>query len=166
MTATSLQRPSCFFFYHLNPLIKITKGNLQKTLISHDLLQCPRRIRPFAYSGICTLRIPYVQEIGKGFSHWVWSNVCLGYVHTILVSLSRCHKKLSGLGWTPIRYVTLHLSDQRGAASLRHRNRAEITVLMCKQKPYPVWFCAGAKAPGGEGLRIWKGWGCSSEILN
>ena len=37
-------------------------------------------------------------------------------------------KKLSGLGWTPIQYVTLHLSDQRGAASLRHRNRAEITV--------------------------------------
>ena len=37
-------------------------------------------------------------------------------------------QKLSALGWTPIRHVTLHLSDQRGAASLRHRNRAEITV--------------------------------------
>ena len=43
--------PIMFLFYHLNPLIKITKGNLQKTLISHDLPQCSRRIRPFAYSG-------------------------------------------------------------------------------------------------------------------
>ena len=41
--------------------------------------------------------------------------------------------------WTPIRYVTLHLRDRVGAASLRYRNRAEITVLMWKQKPYPVW---------------------------
>ena len=41
--------------------------------------------------------------------------------------------------WTPILYVTLHLRDRIGAASLRYRNRAEITVLMWEQKPYPVW---------------------------
>ena len=41
--------------------------------------------------------------------------------------------------WTPIRYATLHLRDRVGAASLRYRNRAEITVLMWEQKPYPVW---------------------------
>ena len=41
--------------------------------------------------------------------------------------------------WTPIRYVTLHFRDRVGAASLRYRNRAEITVLMWEQKPYPVW---------------------------
>ena len=28
----------------------------------------------------------------------------------------------------------------RGAASLPCRNRAEITVVMCERKPYPVWF--------------------------
>ena len=46
------------------------------------------------------------------------------------------------------RYVTLHFRDRRlGTASLRYRNRLEITVLMCEQKPYPVCgFCAGAKA--------------------
>ena len=27
-----------------------------------------------------------------------------------------------------------------GAASLRYRNRAKIIVLMCEQKPYPLWF--------------------------
>ena len=27
-----------------------------------------------------------------------------------------------------------------GAASLRYRNRAEIFVLICEQKPYPLWF--------------------------
>ena len=34
-------------------------------------------------------------------------------------------------GSEPIRYVTLHFRDQRGAASLCYRNRAEITVLKC-----------------------------------
>ena len=40
----------------------------------------------------------------------------------------------------PIRYVTFHLRDRRGAASLYHyhRNLAEITVLLCEQWPYPV----------------------------
>ena len=32
--------------------------------------------------------------------------------------------------------------DRRGAASLCYRNRAEITVLMCEQKPYPFDFRA------------------------
>ena len=36
--------------------------------------------------------------------------------------------------WPPIRYVT------PGAASLRYRNRAEIFVLICEQKPYPLRF--------------------------
>ena len=42
--------------------------------------------------------------------------------------------------WTPIRYVTLHFRARQGAASLRYRSRAEITVLMWEQKPYPVWM--------------------------
>ena len=37
-------------------------------------------------------------------------------------------------------YVNLHLRDRREAASFRYRNRAEITVLKCEQKSYPVWF--------------------------
>ena len=41
-------------------------------------------------------------------------------------------------GTKPIRYVTLHLRDRRGATSLRHRNRAATTVLVCEQKPHPV----------------------------
>ena len=35
--------------------------------------------------------------------------------------------------------MTLHLEDRR-SASLRYRNRAKITVLMCEQNPYPVCF--------------------------
>ena len=129
MTATSLQRLSSFFFYHLNPLIKITKGNLQKTLISHDLPQCSRRIRP----------------IGKGFVHWVWSNVCLGYVHTILLSLSCCHKKLSSIGWTPIRYVTLNAGQLRSVTEI-----APKSLFLCVNKsPIRYGFRAGAKPPGG-----------------
>ena len=36
--------------------------------------------------------------------------------------------------------MALHFTDERGEDSLRYRNRAEITVLMCEQKPYPVGF--------------------------
>ena len=42
-------------------------------------------------------------------------------------------------GTEPIRYVTLHFRDRRGAATLRYRNRAKITVLMCEQKPGMVF---------------------------
>ena len=46
---------------------------------------------------------------------------------------------------TPIQDVTLNLRDRRGVASLRYRNRTEITVLMCEQISYPVCFRAVAK---------------------
>ena len=49
-------------------------------------------------------------------------------------------RNLSGTVWTQlIRKVILHPQDQRGVASIRYRNRAEITVLVCEQKPYPEW---------------------------
>ena len=38
------------------------------------------------------------------------------------------------------------LRDPRGAASLRHRNRVEITVRMCEQKHYPEWFLCWRKS--------------------
>ena len=43
-------------------------------------------------------------------------------------------------GTKPLRYyVTRRFRDRRSAASIRHRNRAEIiTALVCEQKPYPV----------------------------
>ena len=55
------------------------------------------------------------------------------------ITLLSCrNEKLSGIVGTPIRYVTLLLRDRR-ISSLRYRNRLEITVLMCEQKPYPVF---------------------------
>ena len=39
----------------------------------------------------------------------------------------------------PLRYMTLHFRDPRGAASPRYRKRAKITVLMCEQKPKRVF---------------------------
>ena len=39
---------------------------------------------------------------------------------------------------TPIRYVALHFRHRRGTVALSYRNRAEITVLTCKQKRYLV----------------------------
>jgi len=45
------------------------------------------------------------------------------------------------------RYVTLHYKHRSGAASLRYRNPAEITVLyMCEQKPHPVGFSRRRKS--------------------
>ena len=46
-----------------------------------------------------------------------------------------------------IRYVTLLFRYWRGAASLRHRNQAKITVFVCEQKPYPV-FAPAQKLSG------------------
>ena len=36
--------------------------------------------------------------------------------------------------------MTLHFINRRAAASLRHRNRAATTVLVCEKKSYPVRF--------------------------
>ena len=38
-----------------------------------------------------------------------------------------------------------------GAASLRYRNRAEIFVLICEQKPYPLWFSIRRKSYPAKG---------------
>ena len=53
-------------------------------------------------------------------------------------SFSCRHVNLSGIVWTPIRYVNLLFRDRRGAALFCHRNIAEITVLVCEQNPYLV----------------------------
>ena len=45
-----------------------------------------------------------------------------------------------------MRYVTLHFRDRRGTASLRYRNRAEITVHMSEHKSDMVWFSCRRKA--------------------
>ena len=49
-------------------------------------------------------------------------------------------------GTEPIWYVILHFWDLCSAASLDHRNHAEITILMCEQKPYPVQFSCRRKS--------------------
>ena len=46
----------------------------------------------------------------------------------------------------PVKYVTLHFRDTRGTALFRYRNRAEITVLMSEQNPYPLWFSGRRKS--------------------
>ena len=46
----------------------------------------------------------------------------------------------------PISDAPLLRSVERGAASLRYRNRAEITALLCEQKHYPVWFSCWRKS--------------------
>ena len=43
--------------------------------------------------------------------------------------------------------MTLHFRDRRrGASSLDYRNRAQITILMCEQKFYLVWFSCRHKS--------------------
>ena len=34
----------------------------------------------------------------------------------------------------------LHFRDQRSAAQLHNRKRAQIAVFICEQRPSPVWF--------------------------
>ena len=44
-------------------------------------------------------------------------------------------QKYGTVSMEPTRYVKLHFRDQRGAASLRHRHRAEITSLCVNRSP-------------------------------
>ena len=76
------------------------------------------------------LNVRFVWPFSLEFNlHINQENRNLGYVYTITNSCSFRHEKLSSIVWTPIRYVTLHLRDRRGPASLRYKNRAEITIL-------------------------------------
>ena len=62
----------------------------------------------------------------------------LGYVHTTPGWLFVAPRKAISYSVNIYpHYVTLLFRDRRGAASLRHRNRAT-TVLVCEQKPQPV----------------------------
>ena len=61
----------------------------------------------------------------------------LCFSHTIAEYLSP-HKTIHCSVYT--YPMTLHFINRRAAASLRHRNRAATTVLVCEQKPYPVRF--------------------------
>ena len=54
--------------------------------------------------------------------------------------------KYGTVSMEPTRYVTLHFRDQRGAASLRHRHRAEITSLCVNRSPIRYDFCTSEKA--------------------
>ena len=47
------------------------------------------------------------------------------------------------------------LRDQRGAASFRYRNRAEITVVMCELKLYPISFSCRHEL-SGINLGFWE----------
>ena len=50
--------------------------------------------------------------------------------------------------WRPIRYKTLHWSDQSRAALLCYRNHAKINILMWEKKSYmyQVWFSCPCKS--------------------
>ena len=70
----------------------------------------------------------------------------IGFDHTRPDSFFRRHEKFSGIVWTPIRYVTLHFKRSARRSLARYRNRAEISVLICEQKPYPLWFLCWRKS--------------------
>ena len=57
------------------------------------------------------------------------------------------HAMAPKCGTHSIRYVTLHFRDRCCTASLRYRNRAEITRFLCVNRS-PIQYCfrAGAKA--------------------
>ena len=77
-------------------------------------------------------------DVQSGFSSF-WA---VRYDRLILALFTLLYiRKLSGMIWKPVRYLTIHfIRYHRGAASLRLRNRAEITVLVYEQKPSPLWF--------------------------
>ena len=82
--------------------------------------------------------------LNSSLHSWIFTSVLVG-------SNPRYYLSTSPTVWIPvhttpksgterIRYVTLHFRDGCGAASLRHKNRAATTVLVCEKTPYPIWF--------------------------
>ena len=60
--------------------------------------------------------------------------------------LERCRSTAPKSGTVPTRQLTIYFRDQRGAASLRYRNAAEITVVICELKSYQIWFSCRHKS--------------------
>ena len=104
-----------------------------------------------------THRTSYPSSWSRGFGglnpspqYWIFTSVSVDFIPRFCLFTSAMVRIdvnfAPNCGTEPIRYVTLHLGDRRVAASLRYRYRTKITVLMCEQNPYPVWFRAGARA--------------------
>ena len=70
----------------------------------------------------------------------------LGCDHTRPDSFLCRHETFSCIVWTPIWYVTLHFKRSARCSFARYRNRAEISVLIYEQKPYPLWFLCRRKS--------------------
>ena len=67
---------------------------------------------------------------------YCWSMLCSDYTGQLFVPTLKAIERSVNI------YPLFDLSDRRGAGQHRSfsRNRAEITILMSKQKPQPVWF--------------------------
>ena len=63
---------------------------------------------------------------------------CIEHIPHYLSGLWRAH--VFRQPFSKQLYMTLHLGDRRSTASLRYRNRAEITLFISEQKPYPELF--------------------------
>ena len=98
---------------------------------------------------------------------WIFTSVSVDFIprsYLLTSAMVRIAVNFApNCGTEPIRYVTLHLGDRRVAASPLYRNRTKITVLMCKQNPYPVWFgfVPVQELSGTSVNRIWESLHCS-----
>ena len=55
--------------------------------------------------------------------------------------------KTSIFHWILVLALFIHFRHGPNTFSqLRYRNRAEVTLLMCEQRPYPVWFSCQCKS--------------------
>ena len=72
-----------------------------------------------------------------------------GFVHTMSDNFLCRHENLSGVVWTPIRYVFLHFRDRRGAALLRYSEKSRQnhhSYVWTETSSIWYGFGAGAKA--------------------
>ena len=95
----------------------------------------------FHTSNIVPERLAERIQLSKSQSLFLNIYFCLIQIPVLAPTYSRIPVHTAPkCGTEAFRYVTLHYRDWRGADSLRQRNRAEITILMCEQKPFSVWF--------------------------
>ena len=88
-------------------------------------------------------------ELNPSPHSWIFTSVSVGssplpYLPLRLDYLVTLHQSVAQ-NWSDM-WLSTDVRDRRGAASLRYRNHAQITAVMCEGKPYPVWFSCRRKS--------------------
>ena len=99
-------------------------------------------MQKFPFLGFCLMPGNWKKKTFVPVDHFPDFNLesaTISIKNTFLMKNLTDFRKTVETGLDPLlRYARLHFRDRRWAASLRYKNRAATTVLVCEEMPYPV----------------------------